>query len=85
MDFRSRLIDTFINCVYFYDDKVVIFYNIKEGRLTCKIEQIGDLDEKIEAVQRCSTLDGNGGALPPNVEHAFIFLHGMIGLVVFRN
>ncbi len=61
MDFRSRLIDTFINCVYFYDDKVVIFYNIKEGRLTCKIEQIDDLDEKIEAVQRCSTLDGNGG------------------------
>ena len=82
--FRSRIIDTFINSVYLYDDKVVIFYNIKEGRQTCGVEQIGDLDEKIEAGQSCSDLTGHGGALLSKSEHAYIFLHGMLGLVLFR-
>lgn len=30
--FRRRIIDVFINCVYLYDDKIVIFYNIKNSR-----------------------------------------------------
>jgi DNA invertase Pin-like site-specific DNA recombinase len=84
MDFRHKIIDTFINSVYLYDDKVVIFYNIKEGRQTCGIEQISALDEKIEAGDPCSDLPGHGGALLPKSEHAFIFVHGMLGLVLFR-
>ena len=68
MDFRKQIIDTFINSVYLYDNKVVIFYNIKEGRMTCGIEQISDLDEKIEADQSCSTLTGESGALLLKVE-----------------
>ncbi|MDR2655537.1 MAG: recombinase family protein [Oscillospiraceae bacterium] len=31
-EFRRRVIDVFINSVYLYDDKIVIFYNIKNGR-----------------------------------------------------
>ena len=30
--FRLRVIDTFINSVYLYDDRVIVFYNIKEDR-----------------------------------------------------
>lgn len=82
--FRTRTIETFINSIYLYDDKIVIFYNIKEGRMTCGIEQISDLDEKIEAGQPCSDLTGDGGALLSKSEHAYIFLHGMLGLVIFR-
>lgn len=84
MDFRRKIIDTFINSIYLYDDKVVIFYNIKEGRMTCGIEQISDLDEKIEAGQSGSTLTGNSGELLPKVEPLYIFLHGMLGLVILR-
>lgn len=85
MNFRKQLIDTFINSVYLYDDKIVIFYNIREGRMTCGIEQISDLDEKIETGQApCSALPGSGGASPAKTEHAFIFLHDMLGLVIFR-
>jgi hypothetical protein len=62
----------------------VIFFNIKEGRMTIGIEPISDLDEKIEAGQPCSDLTGDGGALHHKSEHAFIFLHGMLGLVIFR-
>lgn len=89
-DTRIRIIDTFINSIYLWDDKIVIFYNIKEGKQTIGIDQIGDLDEKIEKAGQvdCSTLTGDGGAMPSKVEHpahAFIFLHDMLGLVLFRN
>ena len=81
--FRRQIIDTFINSVYLYDDKIVIFYNIKNGRQTSALEPIDVLDEIKEAGQS-STLTGNGGALLPKVEHAYIFLRGMFGLVLFR-
>jgi hypothetical protein len=29
--FRKRMIDVFINSVYLYDDKIVVFYNIHDG------------------------------------------------------
>lgn len=85
MNFRIKLIDTFINSVYLYDDKVVIFFNIKEGRLTVGIEPLDELEETIKnAGPSCATLSGDGGALHHKSEHAFIFLHGMLGLVIFR-
>ncbi|MBQ8136659.1 MAG: recombinase zinc beta ribbon domain-containing protein, partial [Clostridia bacterium] len=31
-DFRVRLIDTFINSVYIYDDRIIVFYNIRGGK-----------------------------------------------------
>ena len=40
------LIDTFINAVYLYDDKVVITFNYKDGTKTVTFDQIkgSDLD-----------------------------------------
>lgn len=31
-DFRKRIIDVFVNSVYLYDDRMVVFYNIKGGK-----------------------------------------------------
>lgn len=31
-DFRQNIIDTFVNCVYLYDDKLAVFYNLKGGK-----------------------------------------------------
>ena len=71
-----------------YDDKIVIFFNIKEGRLTVGIEPLDELEETIKnAGPSCATLSGDGGALLSKVahpDHAFIFVHGMLGLVIFR-
>ena len=40
MEFRKRIIDVFINSVIFYDDKIVVFYNIKGGKQVSHIELI---------------------------------------------
>lgn len=84
--FRRRIIDTFINSVYLYDGKVVILYNIKDGRQTSAIEPLDMLEELKDAGQS-STLTGIGGALPAKVEPGrpyYVFIRGMLGLVLFR-
>ena len=32
MKFRRRIIDTFINSIFIYDDRIIIFYNIRGGK-----------------------------------------------------
>ena len=86
LDFRRRIIDTFINSAFLYDNKLVIFYNIKGGKQTCVIDPIDVLDELKEAGQS-STLTGDGGALPSKVEPGrpyYVFVHGLLGLILFR-
>lgn len=45
IDVRRRIIDVFINSVYLFDDKVIIYYNIKDGRQVSYIEAIGASSE----------------------------------------
>ncbi|MBR1558864.1 MAG: hypothetical protein IJ646_01345, partial [Clostridia bacterium] len=37
-DFRKQIIDVFINSVYLYDDRVIIFYNIRGGKQVSYID-----------------------------------------------
>ena len=38
MDFRQKIIDVFINSIYLYDDKIVIFYNVRNGKQVSYID-----------------------------------------------
>jgi len=76
--FRSRIINLFINSAYFYDDRVVIFYNIKEGR---QVSFIG-LCESLE--DPGSDLNLPGGAWAVKSEPQFIFINGVLGCVFWR-
>lgn len=44
-DFRQQIIDTFINSVYLYDDRIIVFYNIRGGKEVCYIDVIDAVDE----------------------------------------
>ena len=46
MKFRQRIIDTFINSIFLYDDRIIIFYNIRGGK---QISYIDMLDATKEA------------------------------------
>ena len=48
---RKMLIDTFVNAIYLYDDKIVITFNYKEGVKTVT------LDEAKEAIPEENGLD----------------------------
>lgn len=49
--FRRRIIDVFINSVYVYDDKIVIYYNIKGGKQVSFIDNCAALEG--ENVRMC--------------------------------
>lgn len=44
-DFRRRIIYVLVNAVYLYDDKVVIYYNTKDSKQVCYIDNCDPLDE----------------------------------------
>ena len=75
-DYRQRLIDTFINSVYLYDDKIVLFYNIRGGKQTNAIPPL----EAIES----SDLASNAPPLAGISEPRIIFVGRMLGVVVGR-
>lgn len=45
INFRRRLIDVFINSVYLFDDRIVIVYNIKNGKQVSGIEVLNAIEE----------------------------------------
>ena len=53
--FQERVIDIFVNSVYLYDDKVLIYFNIKDSKQTCHIEHIADMDELIAVIENTAS------------------------------
>lgn len=43
--FRQYVIDTFVNSVYVFDEKIVIYYNIKGGKQISYMEMCDDLED----------------------------------------
>ncbi|MCI6373829.1 MAG: recombinase family protein [Clostridiales bacterium] len=59
-EFRKRIIDVFINSVYLYDDRIIVFYNIRGGKQISYIDlenssEISDDD----ATSNCSDLNAH--------------------------
>ncbi len=44
-EFQRRIIDVFINSVYVYDNKIVIYYNVKDGKQVSYIEMLDSTEE----------------------------------------
>jgi DNA invertase Pin-like site-specific DNA recombinase len=58
--FRRRIIDVFINSVYLYDDKVAIFYNIRDGKQISYMDVAEALDGEPEGFGEAFDKDGGG-------------------------
>jgi len=78
-DFRQKLIDTFVNSVYLYDDKLVIFYNLR-GEAPSTIPTKQDVDSAVEG----SDFEGDGVPPIPKSEPRLIWVHRMMGIVILR-
>ena len=85
-EFCARIIDVFINSVYVYDDRTVIFYNIRGGKQVSFNDLKTAPDGKSEAESECSYLNTQASARVSKYEHDhwFVFVSGVLGLVVQR-
>lgn len=86
--FRVKVIDTFINSVYIWDDKLVILYNITGAMQTCYMEPLSPDEIEKDGLPVCSELPVHGGPPTLNSEPPappyLIYIRGMLGLVLFR-
>ncbi len=46
-EFRRRIIDVFVNAIYLYDDKLVMFFNIRDGAQITYLEMLNSADETL--------------------------------------
>ena len=60
---RKMLIDTFINAIFLYDDKMVITFNYKEGTTTITFDDLKTAlaDQKTGSDLDCSTAPRRNG------------------------
>lgn len=54
-EFRRRIINTFVSCVYLFDDKVVIYYNVKGMKQVSYIDMLADIEELSENGDPCGS------------------------------
>ena len=90
LDFRQKVIDVFINSVYLYDDKVVIFYNMRNGKQISYIEVAEAFDETNEPPNnggsggvRISKVMAGHNSPNPNTPY-FVIVNGVFGIVIYR-
>ena len=56
-EFRKKIIDVFINCVYLYDDRVIIFYNVRGGKQVSYIDMLEATEDEELIDEECSGLN----------------------------
>mgnify|MGYP000297485372 CR=1 FL=1 len=85
-NYRRRVIDTFVNAVYLFDDRVVIYYNIKDGKQVSYIDMCDDLEDLASSDNLPSCSDLVGAAPPKHTksEHLFFINNGIFGIVIYR-
>ena len=76
--YRQRIIDVFVNSVFFYDDIVVIFYNFPGGRSSVNYANIL---QSLSPTSECSDLKALGLPNHYKSEHEFIFVNGVFGCI----
>ena len=56
-EYRKRIIDAFINSVYVYDDKIVIFFNVKGGKQVSYMEMLEETQDIFEELEKSSHIN----------------------------
>lgn len=80
-EYRMRIIKLFVQSVWLYDDKVVIYYNLEGGK---EIAFIDVENATRDLTNKGSSLDDNGRPCGSKYEPLYIFVKGLLGIVVFR-
>ena len=79
-EYRKKIVEIFVNAVYLYDDRVAVFFNVKD----CKQVSYIDMIDATGWVS-CSDLSSNALPITDLSEHGkIIILNGAIGFLLRR-
>lgn len=81
-EYRRRVIDTFINAIYLFDDRLVVYYNITDAEQVTYTEMQSDLSDSDFFG---SDLDAFGQPIPNKSEHFLIKASKLFGFLKRRS
>ena len=96
-EFRRRIIDVFVNSVYLYDDRVIVFYNIRGGKQVSYIDMlegdgrdrnIDDLSGENKDTNPENRVRISNDLVEHNIKYTnptFVFVNGLFGCIFTRN
>lgn len=89
LDFRRKIIDVLVNSVYVFDDKIIVYYNVKGGKQVSYVEMLESYGEEgcpgpDDDLPEGSTSAASGPPSATIVEPVLIFAGGLLGLVLPR-
>lgn len=85
-DYQKKIINTFVNAVYLFDDKVVIYYNVKNGEQVSFIDMLNETEDYSDTVmKKSSDIDCYGSPKQIKSEPIyFYFSTSVFGVIFFR-
>lgn len=70
VDIQKHIIDVLVNSVYVYDDKIIIYYNVKDGKQISYIDACNDIPDSEAEFEGCGGVRiSDNTALRQGVEH----------------
>lgn len=81
-EYRRRVIDTFINAIFLFDDRLVVYYNITDAEQVTYTEMQSDLSDSDFFG---SDLDAFGQPIPNKSEHFLIKASKLFGFLKRRS
>lgn len=70
VDIQKHIIDVLVNSVYVYDDKIIIYYNVKDGKQISYIDACNDIPDSEADFEGCGGVRiSDNTALRQGVKH----------------
>lgn len=83
-EFQRKIIGAFVNAIYLYDDRVVIYYNVKDGKQVSYIEMLTDIED-MEMDECSDSLQCGEPFLNLSEPVRFFYKPNRFGCVIRRN
>ena len=90
VNFQRKIIDVLVNSVFIYDDKIVIYFNVRDGKqvsYTQMTEETSDIFDDLNRseIPKGSDIVSDGSPFKAISElYCYIFVDGRVGIVVKR-
>lgn len=86
-EFQGRIIDVLVNSVYVYDDKIVIYYNVKDGKQVSYIDPLNDAElESLGGPEGVRISDTLPCQFTSNPNYPYVvFVDGLFGIIIKRD
>ena len=84
IEFRRKIIDVFVNSIYVYDDRLLIYYNTSSDNKQISVMGLDDSEIELYDCDGVRILGGLAHQKQRNPNPVYVFVSGLFGCVFSR-